>query len=663
MDISLVANTIRGLTMDAVQKANSGHPGMPMGTADFAASLFLNFLRHNPRNPAWADRDRYVQSAGHGSMLLYSLLHLCGYGITLEELQQFRQWGTRTPGHPEHGLTPGVETTTGPLGQGCGNAVGMALAEAMLAARFNRPGFELVNHRTYVLAGDGDLMEGISHEAFSLAGHLKLNKLIVFYDSNRITIEGAADLACSDNVRRRFEGYNWRVIEIDGHDHAAIAGALRKAQRSKDKPTLIIGRTHIARYAPHAQDTSESHGSPLGADEIKATKRAMGFPEDAAFYISDAVRAVIAERAPAWEQAEAAWNRKLARYRKQFPDLAAAWDVFHSADLPADIEKHLPVFDPAKPAATRKASGDTLQKLAEALPNLVGGSADLAPSNNTLLKNYPSVGPGQFAGRNLHFGIREHAMGAVLNGMALHGGFRGYGGTFLVFSDYFKPAIRLAAMMELPVTYVLTHDSIFLGEDGPTHQPVEQLPALRSIPNLTVIRPADPSETPYAWLAALRNRHGPTALILTRQNLPVLDRSQLPPPSELLKGGYMLWANDPQAIPEIILIATGSEVPLALDAARVLAREGRRVRVVNMPSCELFAQQPPEYREQVLPAACGRRLVIEAAAPLGWDRFAGPAGQVLGIERFGASAPPAVLAEKYGFTVSNIAARARELLG
>ncbi|MFH0953709.1 MAG: transketolase [Verrucomicrobiota bacterium] len=662
MDFHLVANTIRGLAMDGVQRANSGHPGMPMGCADFASILFLKFLKHNPAHPQWADRDRYVQSAGHGSMLLYSLLHLSGYELSLDDLRQFRQWASRTPGHPEFRLTPGVETTTGPLGQGCGNAVGMALAEAMLAARFNRDGFPVVDHRTYVIASDGDLMEGVSHEAFSLAGHLGLHKLVVFYDSNRITIEGGTDLAYSDDARKRFEGYHWNVLEIDGHDHAAIEQALHAAPAEQQRPTLIIGHTHIAKGAPKLQDSAESHGAPLGIEEVKATKRAIGLPADREFYVPDEVRQVFARRRQELEAQERSWDALFSEYARAHRDQAAELKRQLVRQVPADLETQLPAFDPVKPIATRQASGAILQKLARAIPQLVGGSADLGPSNNTVLKEYPSVGPHSYGGRNLHFGIREHAMGSVLNGMALHGGWIVYGGTFLIFSDYFKASIRLAAIMELPVIYVFTHDSIFLGEDGPTHQPVEQLAGLRAIPNLTVIRPADNAETAAAWLLALRNTHGPTALVLTRQSVPVLDRSKLAPADKLKLGAYVIWQSAEKKA-DLILIATGSELAVALDAAKELAKDGPVVRVVSMPCSGLFDRQPEAVRREVLPPDCTRRLAIEAASSAGWDRYIGPRGRMIGLDHFGASAPAKILAEKFGFTAANVVKVGREMLG
>ena len=661
MDINLVANTIRGLSMDAVQKANSGHPGMPMGTADFGSILFLKFLKHNPSNPKWFDRDRYVQSAGHGSMLLYSLLHLSGYDLPLNELKNFRQWGSRTPGHPEHGLTPGVETTTGPLGQGCGNSVGMALAEAMLAAKFNRDGFPVVDHRTFVIAGDGDLMEGVSHEAFSLAGHLALHKLIVFYDSNRITIEGSTDLSYSDDVRKRFEGYRWNVLEIDGHDHVAIEQALNAAVREAKKPTLIIGHTHIGKGAPHAQDTAKAHGEALGVEEVKLAKQALGIPLEPEFYVPEEVRRIFAQRQQELAAKEEAWNRIFREYTRQHPDLAAEFNRQMNRQIPADLEKCIPAYDIAKPIATRQASGAILQNLAKAIPQLVGGSADLAGSNNTMLKDFGSVQATNYDGRNLHFGIREHGMGSALNGMALHGGWIVYGGTFLTFADYFKPAIRLAALMEQPVIYVFTHDSFFLGEDGPTHQPIEHLAMLRGIPNLHVIRPADPTETAAAWLNAIRHAHGPTALVLTRQALPVIDRTKFPPANLVNQGAYVLWDSQKRT-PDLILIATGSEVSLALDAGRELAKDNVAVRVVSMPSWELFEAQPEAIRKDVLPPECTRRVVVEAAARFGWSRYAGPAGAYVTIDHFGASAPQKVLAQKFGFTVENVVKVAREVL-
>ncbi len=663
MNIALVANTVRLLTVDAVQKANSGHPGMPMGTADFAAVLFLKHLKHCPTNPAWPNRDRFVLSAGHGCMLLYSLLHLSGYDLKLEELKLFRQLGSRTPGHPEFGLTPGVETSTGPLGQGCGNAVGMALAEAMLAERFNLDGENIVDHYTYGICSDGDLMEGISHEAFSLAGHLGLNKLIMFYDSNRITIEGATDLAYSDDVRKRFEGYHWNVLDADGHDYAALDQALVQARQEKNRPTLIIGRTTIGQGSPNMAGKSASHGAPLGVEEIKATKKNLGFPEDQDFFVPDEVREIFAVRLQESQAATSAWEVGFQRYRAAHPDKAKAWDEAQQLALPNNLEAFLPKFDPAKPVATRNASHTVIQSLAKVMPYLVGGSADLSPSTRTIMEGMGDIGPRAFKGRNFHFGIREHAMGAILNGLALHGGFRAYGATFFVFSDYFKPAIRLACIMKLPVIYVLTHDSFYVGEDGPTHEPIEHTAALRVLPHMTVIRPADPTETGAAWVAALKNKSGPTAILLTRQNLPVLDRSQFPPANRLEQGAYVLWQSA-KGRPKMILIATGSEVCLALDAARELAKENPQliIRVVSMPSWELFEQQPDKVKKAVLPPYCKLRLSIEAGASMGWEKYTGPRGRVFGLDHFGASAPYKTLAREYGFTTENILKIAREMI-
>ena len=663
MNLALTANTIRVLAIDGVQKANSGHPGMPMGTADFAAVLFLKHLNHCPTNPAWPNRDRFVLSAGHGCMLLYSLLHLSGYDLKLDELKLFRQWGSRTPGHPEVGVTPGVETSTGPLGQGCGNAVGLALAEAMLAERCNLGNDRIVDHMTYGICSDGDLMEGVSHEAFSLAGHLGLHKLIMFYDSNRITIEGSTDLAYSDDVRKRFEGYHWNVLEVDGHDYEAIDQALTQARRETSRPTLIIGHTCIGKGSPNMAGKSESHGAPLGAEEVKATKINLGFPPDQEFTVPEEVRAIFAARLKEMQAQAAQWDADFARYRTAHPEQARAWDAAQQLALPDNLESFLPKFDPAKPVATRNASHSIIQGLAKAIPYLAGGSADLSPSTRTIMEGQGDVGPHAFAGRNFHFGIREHAMGAILNGMALHGGFRVYGATFFVFSDYFKPSIRLACIMKLPVIYVLTHDSFYVGEDGPTHEPVEHIACLRLLPHMTVIRPADPTETGAAWIAALKNRNGPTAILLTRQNLPVIDRSQFPPAKRLEQGAYVLWQSA-KGRPRLILVATGSEVSLALDAARELAKDPQLiVRVVSMPSWELFEQQPDKIKKAVLPPYCKLRLTIEAGSTMGWEKYAGAKGRTFGLNHFGASGPYKVLAKEYGFTTENIVRLAREMLG
>jgi len=661
MSLELVANTIRALTVDAVQKANSGHPGMPMGTADFAAVLFLKYLRHFPEDPAWPNRDRFILSPGHGCMLLYSLLHLSGYDLKLDELKLFRQWNSRTPGHPEHGLTPGVETSTGPLGQGCGNAVGMAIAEAMLAERFNIGADKIVDHYTYGICSDGDLMEGISHEAFSLAGHLGLNKLIFFYDCNRITIEGSTDLAYSDDVRKRFEGYHWNVLEVDGHDYSAIDQALTQARQEQGKPTLIIGRTMIAKGSPHMAGNAEAHGAPLGMEEVKATKINLGFAGDQEFFVPGEVRADFSARLEEMKNIYRKWQNDFENFRRNNPEKAKIWDDAHNLTLPEKLEKCLPVFDPAKPVATRSASHKIIQSLAKAVPYLVGGSADLAPSTRTIIDGAGDVGPRSFAGRNFHFGIREHAMGAILNGIALHKGFRAYGATFFVFADYFRPSIRMACIMKLPVIYVLTHDSFYVGEDGPSHEPVEHIMSLRLLPGMTVIRPADPTETGAAWIAALKNMNGPTAILLTRQNMPVLDRAQFPPAAKLEQGAYILWQSE-KGKPQFIIIATGSEVELALNAARELAKEGMKIRVVSMPSWELFERQPEKYRRKVLPPSCKIRLVIEAGRTAGWEKYAGAKGRIFGLDHFGASAPYKVLAKEYGFTTENIINIVREMV-
>ncbi len=656
------ADSLRCLAMDGVQKANSGHPGMPMGCADFAALLWAKILKYNPGDPSWPDRDRFVLSPGHGSMLLYAILHISGYDVALEDLKNFRQWGSRTPGHPEKGCVPGVETTTGPLGQGFGNGVGMALAEAMLAARFNKDGMKVVDHYTYGIVSDGDLMEGVAAEAASLAGHLKLGKLIYFYDSNRITIDGPTDLAYSDDVAKRFEGYHWHVQTVDGHDPEAMEKALRAAKDARERPSLIIGKTHIAKGSPNKQDTSAAHGAPLGEEEVQRTKEGLGWPEAKPFYIPGEVKGFFDERAGERAGVQEEWERGMEEFGRQQPELMEKWKAFMDGGLPANLDALLPSFEKGKSIATRNASGIVLNSLAGVVENLVGGSADLAPSNKTFLKDFGTIGPGEFLGRNIHFGVREHGMGAVMNGMALHGGFIPYGGTFLVFSDYMRPSIRIAALSELPVIYVFTHDSIFVGEDGPTHQPVEHLAALRSIPNLVVIRPADAVETGQAWRGALERRTGPTVLILSRQGLPVLERSD-PGRMDAAQGAYCLQTAK-GAEPDLILIATGSEVHVALEAAAALEKleaPDLSVRVVNMPSWELFEAQPDSYREEVLPPSCKARIAMEAGIALGWDRYVGTGGIILGINRFGASAPAGVLGEQFGFTSERIQEAARKL--
>jgi len=656
----LIVNTIRALAMDGVQKAKSGHPGMPMGMADAAYVLWTRFLRHSPADPDWADRDRFLLSAGHGSMLLYSLLHLFGYDMQMEDLMQFRQWESRTPGHPEYRCAPGVETTTGPLGQGFANGVGLALAERMLAAHFNCDGEEpLVDHYVYAICSDGDIMEGISHEAAAIAGHLGLGRIIYLYDDNHITIEGSTDLAMSEDVGRRFEAYHWHVQRIDGHHRTAVAASIEAARAETQRPSIIICRTHIAKGSPNKQDTAESHGAPLGDEEVQLTKQALGFPTAPLFFLPDIVKETLAARRQELDAQAESWKQRFARWRRAHPDLAKLWDARMSGALPAGLAQRLPSFETGKAVATRNASGEILQVLSAELPALAGGSADLHPSTKTFIKNEEAVRKGAYRGRNLHFGVREHAMGGILNGMAVHGGFLPYGGTFFVFSDYMRPSVRLAALSGIQVIYVWTHDTVFVGEDGPTHEPVEHHSAIRAIPNLDVIRPADAAETTVAWMMALERTDGPTALLLTRQNVPVLDRTVLPPADMLRKGGYvMLDAEDP----EIILIATGSEVHITLDAARLLSAEGRRLRVVNLGCWEVFDRQPEAYREQVLPASVTRRLAVEAASSFGWERYVGAGGAVLGIDRYGFSAPWKVIAEKLGYTPEGIADRARRLL-
>jgi transketolase len=658
----LCINTIRTLAMDAVQKANSGHPGLPMGAAAMAYVLWTRFLRHHPTNPSWPNRDRFILSAGHGCMLLYSLLHLTGYDLPLDELKRFRQWGSRTPGHSEYGLTPGVETTTGPLGQGFGNGVGMAIAERFLATHFNRPGYPIVDHYVYAIVSDGDLMEGISSEAASLAGHLGLGKLIYLYDDNRITIDGSTSLAFTENVGQRFEAYGWHVQRVDGNDLKGVEAALSGAQAATERPSLIIARTHIAYGSPNKQDTAEAHGAPLGEEEIKLTKRALGWPLEPAFYIPGEALAHFREalqRGRAWETQ---WQAQFDAYAAAHPELAAEWRTVINGRLPEGWADKLPAFTPGGGGmATREASGKVLNAIAPHLPTLIGGSADLTPSNNTYLKGYGDFQRDNVGARNLHFGVREHAMGSILNGMALHGGVIPYGGTFLIFSDYMRPAIRLAALSHIHVIYVFTHDSIGLGEDGPTHEPIEHLASLRAMPNLTVIRPADANETAVAWRVALEHRGGPVALALTRQKLPVLDRTILASADLLRRGAYVLAdAGDGQ--PDIILIATGSEVQLALEARQRLAARGIGARVLSMPSWELFEQQPDSYRDEVLPPSVTARLAIEAASPHGWHRYVGHMGAVIGMTRYGASAPYQVLMEQFGFTADNVTSRALSLL-
>ncbi len=659
----LAINTIRALAMDAVQQADSGHPGTAMALAPLAYVLWQRHLRYNPAHPDWIGRDRFVLSCGHACILLYAVLYLTGYDLSLDELKQFRQWGSRTPGHPEHGLTPGVEATTGPLGQGIGNAVGMALAEAHLAERFHRPGHAILEHHTYFLASDGDLMEGASHEACSLAGHLKLGRLIGIYDDNRITIDGKTDLTFSDDTARRFESYGWHVERVaDGNDLGALDAALAAARRMGDRPSLVIVRTHIAYGSPHKQDAPEAHGAPLGEEEVRLTKERLGWPSLAPFHVPQEALAHWRRAAERGARLEAEWQRKYAAYRGAHPDLAAELERRLAGRLPDGWDADLPAFAPTDAQATRSASGKVLNAVAAKLPELIGGSADLAGSTHVVFKTGGDVAARSWGARNIHFGVREHGMGAILNGLALHGGVRPVGSTFLIFSEYMRPPIRLAALSHLPVIYVFSHDSIGLGEDGPTHQPVEQLAALRAIPNLVVLRPADPTETVEAWRVALLHRDGPVALALTRQKVRAIDRSKYAPVAGVRRGAYVL-AEAAGAQPAVLLIGTGSEVELALGAYERLLAEGIAVRVVSMPSMELFARQPREYRDLVLPPAVCARLAVEAAVAQPWYRWVGERGVVLGIERFGASAPAERIYREFGLTVDNVVRQAKALLG
>jgi transketolase len=669
---------IRFLAVDAVEKAASGHPGLPLGAAPMAYTLWTRFLKHDPTHPLWFDRDRFVLSAGHGSALLYALLHLSGYDLPLAELQRFRQWGSRTPGHPERDPGVGIETTTGPLGQGFGNAVGMAIAESNLAARYNRPGHPVIDHHTYVLAGDGDLMEGVSAGAASLAGHLGLGKLICLYDNNHISLAAETGLTFTEDRGARLAAQGWHILTVDdGNDLAALARALEAARAETRRPSFILVRTHIGYGSPHKQDTYEAHGSPLGPEETRLTKENLGWPLEPPFLVPDEVSARFQRTLEEGRRTEAAWRERFAGYAREHPDLARELEQLIAGELPAGWDADVPVF-PASPKGekTRVAGGKVLAALAPRLPALIGGSADLNPSTHTLL---PELGdfedpdnPGggrqgvvggvwSHAGRNLHFGVREHAMGAILNGLAAHGGAIPFGSTFLTFSDYMRPAIRLAALMGLQVVYVFTHDSIAVGEDGPTHQPVEQLAALRAIPNLNVIRPCDANETAEAWRIAVTTRNRPTALILTRQNLPTFDRSQLAPAADLQRGAYVL-AEAQGGAPQLILLASGSEVALVLAARERLQAQGHRVRVVSVPSWELFATQTAEYRASVLPAAVRARLAVEAGVTQGWQAWVGDGGDVLGLDRFGASAPGEVVQRELGFTVDAVCARALALL-
>ncbi|OCA89295.1 transketolase [Bacillus sp. FJAT-27225] len=660
---ALSVTSIRTLSIDAIEKANSGHPGMPMGAAPMAYTLWTRFMNHNPSNPNWFNRDRFVLSAGHGSMLLYSLLHLSGYNVTMDDIKNFRQWGSKTPGHPEYGHTEGVEATTGPLGQGIAMAVGMAMAERHVAAVYNKENYELVNHYTYSICGDGDLMEGVSAEAASLAGHLKLGRLIVLYDSNDISLDGDLHQSFSESVKDRFIAYGWQYIRVeDGNDLHEIARALEEARNNTEQPTMIEVKTVIGYGSPNLAGKSDVHGAPLGMDELKLTKEAYKWTFDQDFHVPEEVydhfRKTIAENG---EKKEQEWNDLFEQYKKDYPELGSQLELALSGELPEGWDKDLPVYEEGKSLASRASSGEALNAIAKNLPILIGGSADLAGSNKTMIKNSSDFMPHSYEGRNIWFGVREFAMGAALNGMALHGGLKVFGGTFFVFSDYLRPAIRLAALMGLPVTYVFTHDSIAVGEDGPTHEPIEQLPALRAMPNLSVIRPADGNETAAAWKLAIESRDKPTALVLTRQNLPTIKDTDKNAYEGVSKGAYVISPAKKETADALIL-AAGSEVGLAVKAQAELAKEGIDVSVVSMPSWDRFEQQSKEYKESVIPKSVKKRLGIEMAAPLGWHRYTGDEGEVLAIETFGASAPGEKIMEEYGFSVNNVVAKVKDLL-
>lgn len=655
--------TIRTLSIDAIEKANSGHPGMPMGAAPMAYALWTNHLNVSPQNPNWFNRDRFVLSAGHGSMLLYSMLHLSGYNLSIQDLKQFRQWGSKTPGHPEFGHTEGVDATTGPLGQGIAMAVGMALAERHLAETYNKDNFNVVDHYTYSICGDGDLMEGISSEAASLAGHLGLGRLIVLYDSNDISLDGDLDRSFSENVKNRFEAMNWEVLYVkDGNNIEEVTAAIEKAKQSTDKPTLIEVKTTIGFGSPNRAGTSGVHGAPLGSDEAKLTKEAYSWTFEEDFHVPSEVYDHFKEAVKdAGQKKEAAWNELFEQYEKEYPELAAQLKLAIEGKLPENWDQEVPVYESGSSLASRASSGEVLNGIAKQVPFFIGGSADLAGSNKTTIKNTADFGKNNYAGKNIWFGVREFAMGAALNGMALHGGLRVFGGTFFVFSDYLRPAIRLAALMGLPVTYVFTHDSIAVGEDGPTHEPVEQLASLRAMPNLSVIRPADGNETAAAWKLAVSSTDKPTALVLTRQNLPTIDQAPEKAYEGVEKGGYVV-VEAADAQPEALLLASGSEVGLAIEAQKALEKEGIRTSVVSLPAWDRFDQQSDEYKESVLPKAVRARIAIEMGASLGWERYTGLDGDVIAIDKFGASAPGETIIEKYGFTVSNVVSRVKAKL-
>jgi transketolase len=674
----LCINTLRTLSIDAIQKADSGHPGLPLGAAPMAYVLWTHFLKHNPKNPNWYDRDRFVLSAGHGSMLLYSLLHMTGYSLSLEQIKQFRQWGSITPGHPESELTPGVEVTTGPLGQGFANGVGMAIAEAYLAARFNKPEFNIIDHYTYGIVSDGDLMEGVAAEAASLAGHLQLGKLIYLYDDNHMTLSASTHLSFSENTQKRFDAYGWHTQTVeDGNDIQAIEKAIEAARQMTNKPSLILIKTIIGYGSPHKEDTFEVHGSPLGAEEVKLTKQFLGWPEKPAFYIPDKAEKHFRQAVTNGKAEEKKWNETLSSYGKKYPELAKEFKQFSKRELPSGWDKNIPVFAAdEKGMATRDASEKVMQAFSPMMPGFIGGSADLNTSTKTALDNLGTFaspnnakgdmqgsikGGWNYAGQNIFYGIREHAMGSISNGLATFPGIIPFTATFLIFSDYMRPPIRLAALMQLQVIYVFTHDSIALGEDGPTHQPIEQLANLRAVPNLTVIRPADANETAEAWKVAIETQHNPVALILTRQKIAVFDRKKYAAAKGLRRGAYII-SEAPKAKPQIILIATGSEVSLALAAKEKLATKKISVRVVSMPSWELFSAQSKQYRESILPPKITKRLAIEMGVSQGWDRYIGEKGDIISIEKFGASAPSSILLQQYGFTIENVCKRAINLL-
>jgi len=655
-------NTIRFLSADAVQNANSGHAGLPMGTAAIAYTLYKKHLKFNPRNPDWSDRDRFVLSGGHGSMLLYSLFYLTGYDLSLEELKNFRRWGSRTPGHPEYGVTPGVEITTGPLGQGLATAVGMAMAEAHLAAVYNRPGHEIINHFTYVLASDGDLMEGVTSEACSLAGHLRLGKLIVFYDDNRITIDGTTDISFTEDRAKRYEAYHWQVLHVQDGNNVEELDAAIKAAKADSRPSIIICRTHIGYGYPTWQDNSVAHSGIPSKEELEGAKKNLGYPTEPLFYVSEEVLTHYREAVPTGAKLEADWNEKFAAYEQAYPELAAELKRLLSGELPAGWEEKLPVFKPDnKGTPTRSASNKVINALAGVIPEMMGGSADLTTSNSTLIENTKGFQVDHYDGRYIYFGVREHAMGTIMNGLAVHKGVVPFAATFLVFSDYLRPALRLSALSDLPSIWLFSHDSFNLGEDGPTHQPVEHLTSLRLIPNVVTIRPADANETSEAWRTALKRRHAPTVIALSRQPLPVFDREKFNPASGLQKGAYVL-ADLGQGAPRLILIASGSEVELIVRAGEQLAAEGIPVRLVSFPSWELFKAQDQAYRDSVLLPEVKARLMVEAGTSIGFEKWVGPEGDFIAMDRFGASAPNAVLFEKFGFNLNNVLEKSRALL-